>query len=372
MQHLVAIQILRALAAAMVVFHHAQNDAARTALEASATFGRVFPLPWAAGVDLFFVVSGFVMVFSSEKLFATPGGPTKFLGKRIARIAPLYWLATTIALVAALRAAAAAGRIPLPGLSEIASSYFFVPFPRAIDAAPRPLHSLGWTLEYEMFFYVVFACFVWLKREKAVAAVAAALCALVAFNTLLAPQNVALAFWSDPIVLEFALGMGLALLWRAGLRLSATGAVALGAAGLVALALDPMDSGDGAVDALDPNGFLRLFSWGLPMAVVFAAATFGPAPSSSRVTRALATIGDASYALYLFHPFALIPLRKTWTALHIETSLGYWPLVVLSTIASIALALVVWRWIEMPMTKFAHRLLSPRTGAVAHEVKAHG
>ena len=219
MQHLLSIQALRALAAVMVVFHHAQNDAGRTAAEIGAPFARLFALPWAAGVDLFFVVSGFVMVFSSEKMFATPGGAGQFMSRRIARIVPLYWLATAIFVVAALRGAAA-GKQLAPSLGEILSSFAFLPFPRGIDGAPRPVHSLGWTLEYEMFFYLVFACFLWLPRTRAVAGVAAFLGALVVANVAFQPQNVALAYWSDPIVLEFALGMGVALAHRSGLRLS--------------------------------------------------------------------------------------------------------------------------------------------------------
>ncbi|MFV0281733.1 MAG: acyltransferase family protein, partial [Rhodoblastus sp.] len=197
MQHLLSIQALRALAAAMVVFHHAQNDAARIAAENGADFSRVLILPWAAGVDLFFVVSGFVMVLSAEKLFAAPGGASQFLRRRIARIMPLYWLATAIFALAALRGAAA-GKQLAPSLSEILASFAFLPWPRGLDGAPRPVHSLGWTLEYEMFFYCVFACFVWLPRLRAVAGIAAFLGALAIANAVLAPQNVAFAFWSDP------------------------------------------------------------------------------------------------------------------------------------------------------------------------------
>lgn len=370
MQQLIAIQILRALAAGMVVFHHAQNDAARTAAEAGAQFTRLFPLPWAAGVDLFFVVSGFVMVFSSEKLFATPGGATQFLGRRVARIVPLYWLATAIFLAAVLRGAAA-GKAPMPDFGEIASSFAFLPWPRGLDGAPRPILSLGWTLEYEMFFYVVFAASLWLKRETAVAAVALALGALVLWNALAQPQNVALAFWSDPIVLEFALGMGLALAHRHGVRLSAPGAIVLAAAAFAALAFDPMDSAHEAVDAVDPNGFLRLLSWGVPMAALFAAATLAPAPLANAPLRTLAKIGDASYALYLFHPLALIVLRKLWLAAHLDATLGYWPLVALTTAASVILALVIYRWVEMPLTRAAQRVLVAKS-APARPGLAHG
>jgi len=356
MQHLLSIQALRALAAVMVVFHHAQNDAGRTAAEAGAAFERFFALPWAAGVDLFFVVSGFVMVFSSEKMFAASGGAAQFMSRRIARIVPLYWLATAVFLVAALRGAAA-GKQLAPPLAEILSSFAFLPFPRGIDGAPRPIHSLGWTLEYEMFFYLVFACFLWLPRMRAVASVAIFLSALVLAHVALQPQNVALAYWSDPIVLEFALGMGIALAHRSGVRLSNIAALALAAPALGVLVYDPMHSAAEGFDALDPNGFLRLLSWGVPMAALFAAITLrAQAQPAGPAMRLAAAVGDASYALYLFHPLAIIVLRKLWIAGHFER-FGFWPLVIAATFASIALALAIYRWIEKPLTALAQAWL---------------
>ena len=83
--------------------------------------------------------------------------------------------------------------------------------------------------------------------------------------------------------------------------------------------------------------------------------------------RALAKIGDASYALYLFHPLALIVLRKLWLAGGLAGTLGFWPLVIASTLASIALSLAIHRWIEKPLTALAQRLLSPRAPSVPAE-----
>ncbi len=350
MQHLLSIQALRALAAIMVVFHHAQNDAGRTAADLGVPFERFFALPWAAGVDLFFVVSGFVMVFSSEKMFAAAGGAGQFITRRIARIVPLYWLATALFLAAALRGAAAGKQIA-PSFGEIASSFAFLPWPRAMDGAPRPVHSLGWTLEYEMFFYLVFACFLWLPRTRAVAGVAVSLCCIVLAHVAFQPQNVALAYWSDPIVLEFALGMGVALAHRSGLRLPGAASLALCAAGLMVLGFDPMHSAFEGFDALDPNGFLRLASWGAPMAAIFAAVVLREQPAKTGpALRAMAALGDASYALYLFHPLAVIALRKLWIAAHLER-FGFWPLVIAATLASIALSLAIYRWIEKPLTR---------------------
>ena len=162
-------------------------------------------------------------------------------------------------------------------------------------------------------------------------------------------------------MLEFALGMAVALAYNAGARVSPKVAVVLAALALTALAIDPMNSAVEPFDAVTPNGFLRLLSWGAPMAALFAAATFGPAPAAPGPgLRALAKVGDASYALYLFHPLSLVVLRKLWLALHLDAALGFWPLVVAATLASLVLALAIHTWIEMPLTKVAQQWLSPQ------------
>jgi peptidoglycan/LPS O-acetylase OafA/YrhL len=360
MQQILSIQALRAIAAGMVVFHHCQNDAGFTALGLGRPFERFSAMPWAAGVDLFFVISGFVMVFASEKFFAAPGGAGQFIKRRLSRIVPLYWLATTIFLIMTLRGAAA-GRVLFPDFGEIFTSFAFIPWPRALDGAPRPIHSLGWTLEYEMFFYLVFACFLWLPRLRAVAAVTAVLVALVIWGVYFAPQNVTLAFWTDAIVLEFALGMFIALAYRRGLRLPGSAIVAMIVTATLVLAADPRDSASEAYNAVTSNGFARLLAWGVPMAALFAATTLVDASERKDTgLRVLGKLGDASYALYLFHPLALIALRKIWLAGGLENSFGVWPLVIASTLASIALSLAIHKWIERPLTRAAQNWLEPR------------
>src|SRR5262249_39195350 len=87
---LLAIQILRAVAALGVLFYHTAHEvAARTGV--TVPFGEL--VVGAGGVDLFFVISGFVMVYASERLFAQPGATRIFFLRRLARILPLYWAA---------------------------------------------------------------------------------------------------------------------------------------------------------------------------------------------------------------------------------------------------------------------------------------
>ena len=151
MNQIAIIQVLRAVAALMIVLSHAQNDALNEALKAGLPFSRVAVLPWDAGVDLFFVISGFIMVYASERLFATPGAAGAFIGRRLARIVPLYWVATLVSL-AVLAYVAHLGKHPFPAPPEIASSFGFIPFGRPRDGLARPLVPQGWTLNDELMF----------------------------------------------------------------------------------------------------------------------------------------------------------------------------------------------------------------------------
>src|SRR5580700_9067411 len=98
------IQLLRAFAALCVVAFHAQNDASVVAARLGKAFTRSEAFPWLAGVDIFFVISGFIMVYASARLFGSAQGPRIFLAHRIARIVPLYWATTMLYLAVVLLA----------------------------------------------------------------------------------------------------------------------------------------------------------------------------------------------------------------------------------------------------------------------------
>jgi peptidoglycan/LPS O-acetylase OafA/YrhL len=124
---LVSIQALRAIAALLVFWGHAINA---VTLEVPADFPHLYG-PF--GVDIFFVISGFVMVYSSEGLFGQPGAPIKFFARRIARIVPLYWAATAILVWFV---------VPYASTKAVLGSLFFAP--RIPSEAP--LLFVGWTL----------------------------------------------------------------------------------------------------------------------------------------------------------------------------------------------------------------------------------
>ena len=361
MKQIGAIQILRAVAALMVVLAHAQDDALNEAAKAGLAFVQTHALPWDAGVDLFFVISGFIMVHASGRLFATPGASAIFLKRRIIRIVPLYWLLSSIVL-GILALVAWRGKQAFPGLAEIVASFGFIPFARPEDGQPRPLAAQGWTLNYELFFYVVFALFMPLRRTLAVLGVAAALVAIVVLGAIARPTQTALAYWSDPIILEFAIGMGIALARQHGIHLRRAYVPPLVALGLVVLSLDLAGMAGFANFAVKANGFARLAGCGLPMAIVFGAIVLvDPVlDTRSRPLASLRLLGDASYALYLFHPLVIVFARKGYLMLGLARPLGYWPLVLADIPLAAIVALAIHIAIERPVTLFLQTRLGAR------------
>ena len=337
-----AIQWLRALAALAICIHHALHEAAQAAQVASLQG----VLPLSAGVDLFFVISGFVMVHASRDLFGSPAAILPFLRRRLARIAPIYWAATALFLLPMLLGASHGGRAP-PEAGEIAASLGFWPYRRP-DGEMQPVYGLGWTLNYEMFFYLLFALVLPLRRERAIPLLVLVLMALAAIGQFVPPSLGAPWYWTRPIILEFGFGMVIGQMALAGVRPTRRAALAMTAAALALLALGPLRP-----ELLSE----RALSYGLPAALLVIAALAVDGGSRRPACRLTTELGDASYALYLLHPFALRAL-----AIAAGPALaGISPFLFVGVGAALSalLAIVVWRFFEKPLTK---ALQGPKPG----------
>jgi len=292
-EEILSIQVLRAVAALAVFANHLSQELHDTA--------HWDPLPHssvtAGGVDLFFVISGFVMVHASRDMFGRAGMRREFVRRRLIRIVPLYWMITGALAVHAIARYDAAGLAAAnlsPGL--IVSSFFFVPWPRP-EGGITPLLAVGWTLSYEMFFYLLLALSLALPRRAAVGATAVMLIAAVAAAVPAAGPPGPTAGWPALIAVEFIFGMGIALL-ASEVTLSRAAALSLlcgGTAGLVAMADAPAQSE------------LRFALWGIPCALVVAGATLHRFSLASKLWKPLIVLGNASYALYLVHEFLAMP-----------------------------------------------------------------
>lgn len=277
-ERLEGLQSLRALAALLVLIGHVRAEAAHY-------FALDLPgaaLPWTRGVDIFFIISGFIITLSATRFAARPGA---FLWRRLRRVVPLYALFTTL-MVALLLAAPGSLKSTSLDPAQIASSYLFLPYERA-DGRIAPVLSLGWTLNYEVFFYALLALCLALPRP--LLACCAGLAALCLLGPAL-PQTTATVFYANPLILEFTFGIALARLWQCGfVRPSAP---------LAGLALV---TGLALLVVLHQTALPRVLAAGLPATVIVAAGTL-LAPDRHLP---LQSIGNASYALYLSHRFPL-------------------------------------------------------------------
>lgn len=254
----------------------------------------------AFGVDLFFAISGFIMIVSSQRLFGMPGARRMFMARRLRRIVPLYWLALGFTVIWGWRFG------PAADLRSVASAFAFIPHPSPIaHGRIVPPLEVGWTLNYEMLFYVLFALCLGISARATASRLVGLLAAGAVVGAAL-PLPQPLAYWTDPIVLEFAGGIGIALLYRKGAALPAS--VRLGMVVLAALlVLMPFAA---AIGTGGQGGWLRLLTWGVAGWLVLAATVLGPlrlrAPGTWRLG------GDLSYALYLVHMPLLMVAQFLW------------------------------------------------------------
>ena len=307
MQTLYSIQYLRAFAAlAVVVFHAGER------------VGMPFTIG-AAGVDIFFVVSGFIMMAISD---ARPTRPAAFFRNRLLRIAPAYWAATLLMI-----AGAAAGLFPNLKLeaAHIVGSLLFVPVASPSTGDLWPVLVQGWTLNYEIFFYAVFALVLFLKPGIRLTALAAIFGLLVTAGLLLQPADPLTGFYTAPVILEFVAGAALAKLWKAD-RLPSP------AIGIVLITLSI--TGFAAIQLLR----LEFDAWScgpLAFALVMGALSVDTA-GRLPVSRTLTYLGDSSYSIYLWHTFAVSVIVKLGLMLSLVPSLTMIIAIGLGTAAGIA------------------------------------
>jgi peptidoglycan/LPS O-acetylase OafA/YrhL len=283
------IQVLRAFAALAVTWRHMlmwfETDPGYGLLHV----GR-------AGVDVFFVISGFIMFHTTQNNDRTT---VQFWTDRVVRIAPLYWLMTLL-VVALYVLGLPAGDAKQIDLNDVLLALLFIPNLRG-DGDWNPILSTGWTLIFEMYFYALFGLTFFLRSQvKALALLTAFFVVYYAVGSLVALPYTFFR-WSQPITLEFAAGGLLALLHRRPLDLPRVPAKAAGyglvAAGVIAFFIVAYIFTD---QTAEPTGIRTLIN-GPPAVMVVAGALLLEKSGIVWNSRTLLLLGAASYSIYLAH-----------------------------------------------------------------------
>lgn len=344
----------------MVVYHHARDRLPE--------FIEVLPSPIGqAGVDLFFVISGFIMVVTTWSSPISPGG---FMLRRMIRIAPTYWIYTTLLALVVVVFPSALKLNVTPG--HYLYSLLFIPHMSPFNQV-APLLQPGWTLNYEMFFYLVFAVTLTSSAAYRVVVVTLLLGGLIVAGWLFPPTDPVLLTYTSPLMLEFVFGAAIGHLYAtsrldrlgaaAGWSMMAAGAALAVSATAFILPTRPLFDFSDATSRVTTYGV----AGALMVMGAVASETAARRTEPSRPLQFLGLVGDASYSLYLTHLVAIGLQRVVWTKLGLGTEGLAWTLAFVAGafVTSIALAILAYRLIEQPLTRAAQRMVKNRS-AVAN------
>lgn len=305
----------------------------------------------AFGVDIFFCISGFMIMFSTHK-------STKFfLRKRIIRIVPLYYLMTLGTFLLLLL---------FPGMFAqtkanpvfLLKSLLFIPF-EITDGIIQPLLRIGWTVNCEIFFYVLFWLALKISHKYRGLICSLLLCILVGIAQLLSGLGfdfAPLTFYGDPVMLEFILGIityylaqGIYRLYQTGRLSKLTGqlcSILLPVTFLALILTKPI---------VNIRGFNRLPVWGLP-AMLILLCTFILGLYVKKLPGALVHLGNISFSVYLMHYYPVMLLDRAV----FDFSTGT-PFTMLGTAVAIAvsvvLAMLCYEVMEKRFTEFLKKRL---------------
>jgi exopolysaccharide production protein ExoZ len=332
---ILSVQYLRGCAALMIVFVHLGLQLKRVGYEG------YWPYFLSAGVDIFFVISGFIMWITTARGMTT----LEFFRRRFLRVVPLYWSLTSVILATliAFPDAVQSGQIDR---WHVFGSYLFIPVLHPIVGMMQPLLIPGWTLNYEMFFYLIFGFALILPITSRLIVVSTTLIVLTLFPFLVkdppltAVPVTAVGFYTSNIILEFAFGMTLGWLYIRGARLSLATAWAILLLGAGAIVL----TADSFAD--------RSLRVGVPALLVVAGAVMIERLGGVPNIRGLYFLGNASYSLYLSHTIVLSIVGQLWR----KFPLGLLPGSVLvfaciSVASAIAVGALIYLYVEVPMLR---------------------
>ncbi len=357
------VQALRGAAALMVVMVHSRSVLMDTAT-GKAVADHIL-LPTGMGVDLFFIISGFLMMFTSQNFDGTKAYAWRFIAKRAARIWPLFAVITPLALVVEHGMHGFLDpSIVFPYLEGLA----FIPHnPGTSGIYFQMAVGVAWTLCFECYFYLLFAACMLFGRWRYMVMAAWFALTLVAIPLLRGGYslNVAaqpLVEWSryanlaiNPIVWDFVIGMIGGWLYVSDFKVERTWtiyAVVTVSSMLLLMGWHRL----GMVNFFGPHG------WGIPMAILFFGVFMLAKVDALKVPAWCVWLGNISYSLYLVHVYVFEILQHVVNAIPMNHDAANAVLFVIRPVVAVICAWLTFRYVETPLSTWArNRLLHVRT-----------
>ncbi len=326
---IISLQYLRAIAVILVLLIHTSDKSIQYGI------GLLDFRDGRFGVDIFFVISGFVMYYVSLKKKAGVSSIYSFLKHRLIRILPLYWVLTSIALIIFLIMGENAYH---GGEINIAKSYFLFPtnFPKEKFLIP-----IGWTLSYEFYFYFIFAITLFLSKYRATLAIF--ILTFMVFMGMYIDINkkyVLLNFLTNSLLLEFMYGILIVKAYQLLTFKKVQFSILFMTLFIISYTLYYLKIKTG----------YRGIDLGIPAMFLVLSIVMLEDKIRNNVSKLMLTIGESSFSIYLIHPFILSASGLVYKKIGINTILSEQIFIVLMIISSLIAGYITYNLLEKRMT----------------------
>jgi exopolysaccharide production protein ExoZ len=336
-----SIQFLRGFAALAVVIHHTGGYVKRY-YEPHLLLGDYFSIGF-AGVDLFFVISGFIIHFTSKNYLNNPSKLKDYLSKRFVRVYPIYWIVTTLLFTLGWLIT-----------NVLHKNVFSIGYPHTLVAYLQtyslfPLHfainPVTWTLSYEIFFYVIFALLIISKR---LIIIPFSILIVSFYNIFITQSGSELTYFNfifSGYNFEFVLGC---LIFQFYEKVQLSKALSLI---LLSIAIGIILYFGYAVS--DVDSYQRVLTFGFPSGIILLTLLNLEKEGVISFPKVFIILGDSSYALYLIHFPMMLLMNKIPQMLGykftVNQEISYSYLIIISIVIT---SFGVHKWIEKPIAKF--------------------
>jgi peptidoglycan/LPS O-acetylase OafA/YrhL len=338
---ILSIQYLRGVAALLVVLSHI----AWKNVQAGGSTLHWWHQAGTFGVDIFFIISGYIMVYITQNMHQKPHNIRIFLKKRFIRIIPLYWFYTLIALAIFLiipeRVNSAGGG------TDILKSFFLLP----LASNENYLVGVGWTLHYEFLFYILFSFGLMLSRTAGNLAVISVILFSLFFSIFIPMEGMNYIFYSflNDIFIEFALGIFLYFLLLRVKQIHWGISISSIIIGIIFFYYLHTGGSFTGVHHIDTGTSAFLICFGVVSLEYFW---------RKRECKLLMLLGNASYSIYLLHPFILVAVVMISSKLENILSLSESSLIIIMFISSIIGGYISHIFIEKRLIKWTKRVFN--------------
>ena len=281
------------------------------------------------GVDIFFVISGFIMMYVTEN------NEKFFLLKRIFRIVPLYWILTLGVFALAIFVPDVLNNTTA-NIVHLIKSLFFIPFDKN-GTGHFPILFLGWTLNFEVIFYFLFSLSLVFFKENRMIACSIFIIIFLVFNKVFSEKNFIFETYANDIFIEFIFGMILFTIWKRYKNKISTNLTNHFICLTILLV---------SIFILNYYNFSRSISYGLPSLIL--AIYFLFFLNHLKFPKILVSLGDASYCIYLLHPYVIQFFYKILEINEYDIIIELFFTLIISIIVFI-ISLLIYKFIEFPI-----------------------